>query len=1729
MTNFSTQLTRTTLLPAIIDVPLTPETEHLRPFIESVAENIAVMRGDSGRGYPLDKSVTFRDLAQSGLADVLVGDTIYNQGNLPRPGALDGEGVPAFSFDSSLTTVIPGSQQSSFMPPQVANFTAQGTFGAVIISWDWISDEATRIQVGYGEIWRSTENNLATAVRIGTTDHFIFNDLDVTGGTTYYYWGRLVSTSEVVGPYNAGAMGGTEATPTTNVVGTIDWSQIPDGTIVTRMIADLNITTPKLVDAAATLAKLADASVSTAKLAPLAVGTANIQDAAILSAKIGGLAVLESNIGNAAISSAKIRDAAILTAHIGDAVITDAKIANLAVRTAHIADAAITQAKMGNLAVGNAQIQDAAIDSVKIGTGAVTSSKLPAAVITSAHIGALQVEQQHITNYAIFNRMYGELIQVDHIQSDVRNVDVLWTGSTDISNHRQAYQFDLGEFTNVNNYDHVEFVMAVRRSGGNRYTKAFMLVSGMAVGSLTRPSNAQICAGVAGSNARSTAVMYCWKSTSGRFVYLQGQESDEDGIIYSVVGIREPLYVGPNALADSTGTLPPDAVDTIDATLETTSIHLMWEAPNDNGVAITGYGVEYKLSTDAVYTVLAHAGTDMEATIPNLIAGSEYDVRVRAISTNGNGEYGEESFTTRSTAAVSDAPQSLTLVPENMRLRASWLEPLDNGSAVTAYEVQFKKAADADWIDFAHDDLSTMTVMPGLDNGTAYDVRVRAVNGSGTGAYAEAEETPNAPTSILPGPVEELTITQSGANALTLNWNPPTSGGAATAYEVWYRQGTLGAAESAWTEATSTLTTAPYDVVGLDADTRYVVAVFARNAAGRGPSVKQPSGTGTSITVPSAPVSFSEMSIATRSDLAWAKPADGGSPITHYDLRHREDGGATWTTVDDIDTNTYRLEDLVADSNYEYEVRAANAKGDGAWSATQDFSTPTPTTTAGTVRNVAVTPADRALEVSYEAPGADSDDHISGYRIRYREQDDTDWTTDATVTGLYRRVEGLTNETAYQVEVTPTYEDVDIEFGLPNTANGTPGSTAVQEPDLNTPPNLEVVAGNTFIIVSFDRNSGGTHSSDVYIRGAKIEYKLASESDDAYVEYSSGDGDAYNFETITGLAENTTYDVRVSLSYRYPPGYALSFGDAVVRQATTQTLDEGVIAQYTFTATGWFSGDSDDQDENFGVVDVSDSYTVLPEGPEEDQSTLTTASAHPTTGFQPVAIFSRKRPTAGDDEYTLIFEISYEDYHDNVASDTPNTNASFASVEIVGGNRYIRSSATFWNTTSPSLGLSWRWDDLPGHVFESGTDYIIRLLRTPAPNILAVQEPLIINLGFNIIGRSVSVDDYTQNVNTTNDYKFSDSADRTTGAIINPWATAINADYFHFVYTKSAESQPYYPDQVVVGDILKIIYDHDTADPSAVDQEATFKITSVASVQGAGSSKIYTFGIELTSSVNGDGEALNEANGRTQIFLGSGKYAVFFNAPSNSVSAGLYDYRVRSRTSLSDPWTEHTTTLETGYFEVPGLVGESAFEVDITARSVNGYGTPTVLNQDDLKTVLSRMSDRTLNIIRSNIAGNNDTIRGHRINARGIEWTTIHRDSFDTISPVFRPDFWDLFQNTTRQGNPPDPNRLLAVTNPFAERIDQLPLPDFTNDTLNDFMTAGVTHFRVSRIDYNASQSRGVVYEVSTGTPYSARDGFIDPGSPNRFLTPYGLAWMPRYGLVGGLSEGQYYVVELIG
>ena len=180
-----------------------------------------------------------------------------------------------------------------------------------------------------------------------------------------------------------------------------------------------------------------------------------------------------------------------------------------------------------------------------------------------------------------------------------------------------------------------------------------------------------------------------------------------------------------------------DSVSPGDATLT-----VAWTAPVGE-TGITAYDVRnIKASetsanklVDANWTVVDNAWTSgaLQYTITGLANGTEYDVQVRAVNSNGDGVW---SGTTTGTPAL-PAPTLESVRADDRAVLVSWSAPAGITTGVSAYDVRYiltsaDETVDANWTveEGAWEDGggSLAYAITGLINGTGYDVQVRAVD-----------------------------------------------------------------------------------------------------------------------------------------------------------------------------------------------------------------------------------------------------------------------------------------------------------------------------------------------------------------------------------------------------------------------------------------------------------------------------------------------------------------------------------------------------------------------------------------------------------------------------------------------------------------------------------------------------------------------------------------------------------------------------------------------------------------------------------------------------------------------------------------------------------------------------------------------------------------------------------------------------------------------------------------
>ena len=607
---------------------------------------------------------------------------------------------------------------------------------------------------------------------------------------------------------------------------------------------------------------------------------------------------------------------------------------------------------------------------------------------------------------------------------------------------------------------------------------------------------------------------------------------------------------------------PPGGITNLRRTsTQERDILIDWTGPTDDGgIGISHYDIHHHPTADPSDVTETELIADdhivgLPADHSTWVGGGaltphvEYKIMVRARNAAGGGPWSSLTVIPRKT------PVNLTIdsvTPGDGSLTVSWTDGGDD--EITGYELRYTanfypSSVSSDSSDFEYVRNITGTspleyTVGGLDNGVRYAIQVRGRNRYGelssdwgrwrplfrlgTGAKnGKPRTTPDAPAigSVTPGD-----------QVLTVSWSAPAEDGGAniTHYKIRHiRSDATDKSDGNWTVDLSVGSSGVLrdEIDNLTNGVEYDVQVRAANRAGDGPW--SATRTGTPLTRPGAPSVDSVIPGDETLAVAWSAPAsNGGRDITSYDLRYiRSDApnkaDANWTERDGIWTSgalRHVLSGLTNGVDYDVQVRAVNAVGNGSWSGT-GAGKPLTTPSAPTIDSV--TPGDETLTVSWSAPADTGGSEVTGYDLRYIRSDspskaDVNWTERDSVWSsgaLQYTLSGLTNGVGYDLQVRGVNEAGDGRWS--GAISGAP-QTIPAAPTIDS-----VTPGDETLTVAWSAPADTGGSTVEGYDARYIRSDAADKSDANWTErdgiWTSGDLEY----TLSGLANGVRYDVQL--------------------------------------------------------------------------------------------------------------------------------------------------------------------------------------------------------------------------------------------------------------------------------------------------------------------------------------------------------------------------------------------------------------------------------------------------------------------------------------------------------------------------------------------------------------------------------------------------------------------------
>lgn len=514
------------------------------------------------------------------------------------------------------------------------------------------------------------------------------------------------------------------------------------------------------------------------------------------------------------------------------------------------------------------------------------------------------------------------------------------------------------------------------------------------------------------------------------------------------------------------------------------------------------------------------------------------------------------------TTLVPGLPQSVAATAGYESLGVSWQAP-SSGVTPSGYEVAY--STDDSTYTSVGTVNGTSTTISGLSGGTAYWVRVRALNGSTAGPWQRTAATTTALARRAPDAPTALTVLPD-ATSLLLTWTAPADNGGSA---VLYYDVAHTSDDNTWV-ADDTTAVASTTITSLTDGTPYRVRVRAVNALGAGPwAISDPRVAPQVLTAPSAP----QLPGTTGGDgaltVTWSAPASsGGRAVTGYAVETSTDD-STWTSRGTTASTSMTLSPLTNGQAYSIRIAAINVIGQGPWATTsgtpQAPAPPPPPPSSGggdggggggsapppppapTVappsapRIDSATAANTTVSLAWTSPDDTGGAPIEAYVI---ELDSADDSAQATVSATSYTFSALVNGTAYRARVAAVNSAGQGDWSA-WTGDLVPLGPA------EAPQGLAATAGDASATITWQ---APTQTGGSEVSGYVVEVRTGSSVQELVVADTS--------TTLVGLRNATAYAVRVAATTGYGTG-TWSAPVSVTPRATTVSAPLNVRATVT--------------------------------------------------------------------------------------------------------------------------------------------------------------------------------------------------------------------------------------------------------------------------------------------------------------------------------------------------------------------------------------------------------------------------------------------------------------------------------------------------------------------------------------------------------------------------------------
>nr|XP_060623504.1 fibronectin type III domain-containing protein 3B [Anolis sagrei ordinatus]XP_060623505.1 fibronectin type III domain-containing protein 3B [Anolis sagrei ordinatus] len=363
-------------------------------------------------------------------------------------------------------------------------------------------------------------------------------------------------------------------------------------------------------------------------------------------------------------------------------------------------------------------------------------------------------------------------------------------------------------------------------------------------------------------------------------------------------------------------------------------VQLQWDAPpvSENSHHISAYSVE--MTEPEEVTSEVYHGPDLECTVSNLLPGTTYHFRVRALNDGGYGTYSEATTITTTTGPpVQCKAPCLTFLSETSVL-ATWENPESFGADISEYRLEWGE--DEESLELVYSGTGNSFEISQLSAAAHYFCRLQAINQAGAGPYSDLvtcrapASVPDAVTTLYISDDEHLdTDPLSPFVCLVLNWEEPCNNGSEiTSYNI-----DIGDIIMPVGNVTS------FVISDLLPETTFRIRIQAVNDIGAGPfshSIKAKT-----RPLPPLPPRLECTAAGPQSlKLKWGESSS--KQHTADDMVYIlqiEDRNKRFTPIYRGPSHTYKVQRLMEFTCYAFRIQAVNDAGEGPFSEVFTFST----------------------------------------------------------------------------------------------------------------------------------------------------------------------------------------------------------------------------------------------------------------------------------------------------------------------------------------------------------------------------------------------------------------------------------------------------------------------------------------------------------------------------------------------------------------------------------------------------------------------------------------------------------------------------------------------------------------------------------------------------------------------------------------------------------------------